>query len=360
MKPEIAPREAVKLLIHVLSHGMEDEALWQNLVERSPRPDVYFRPEYLRLSETIGGGKTIALICGGRTPRALCPLMVRRGPPVSDAFTPYGYGGLLLLSQPGAESEETSCILESIRQWCKSEGLVSCLLRMHPLLIDQFRLTGLDAQDFIVREHGQTTAVDLTQWDSAHQHIAGLKKNRISDLSYARKSLSVTIAEGADGVRKHLSTFRDIYEQTMWRLQTRTFYHFPEAYYAELQEYLRPYLMLGLASSRGQFVGASLFLYDHDFAHYHLSGTTVEGRKLKASTLLVNQAAEWARSKGCKWLHLGGGNHPNDGLSNFKAAIAGAPFPYIYITIIADHDRYNQLIETTPPIWPYLASEGAL
>lgn len=224
---------------------------------------------------------------------------------------------------------------------------------MHPLIVDQFCLSGLNGHDFIVREHGQTSAIDLTDWNSTHQRIAGLRKGRISDLSYARKSLSVTIAEGADAVRRHLSIFRDIYEETMRRLQAKTFYHFPEPYYQELAEHLGPHMMLGLARSVDQFVGASLFLYDRKFAHYHLSGTTAEGRRLKASTLLVNQAADWARHKGCRWLHLGGGSHPNDGVSKFKAHFGGAIFPYIYVTLVADHHRYNELIEAVPPIWPY-------
>lgn len=82
--------------------------LWRMLVNRSPHPDIYFRPEYLAVSETIGGGKALALVCDSGTLRALCPLIVRREPGIADAFTPYGYGGLLPLSSSIATSEEVS------------------------------------------------------------------------------------------------------------------------------------------------------------------------------------------------------------------------------------------------------------
>jgi len=168
--------------INVLSHSREDDALWRMLVNRSPSPDIYFRPEYLRVSETLGDGKTVALVCNCDSLRVLCPLMVRREPRVSDAFTPYGYGGLLLLSSAPATSEGVFRILECIRQWCNSERLVCCVLRMHPLLADRFCLSGLNNANFIVRKHGETIALDLTQWNTIHQRIATLKKGRISDL----------------------------------------------------------------------------------------------------------------------------------------------------------------------------------
>jgi hypothetical protein len=340
--------------INVLSHSREDDALWRMLVNRSPSPDIYFRPEYLRVSETLGDGKTVALVCNCDSLRVLCPLMVRREPRVSDAFTPYGYGGLLLLSSAPATSEGVFRILECIRQWCNSERLVCCVLRMHPLLADRFCLSGLNNANFIVRKHGETIALDLTQWNTIHQRIATLKKGRISDLSSARKSLSAIIVDELDGVRECLPIFRDIYEQTMQRLQASAFYRFPESYYAGLVEKMGIHLMLALARFQNRFVGGSLFFYDSKFLHYHLSGTTMEGLKLKAPTLLVNQAADWARTRGCQWLHLGGGNHFKDGLYNFKASFGGAVFPYTYVTIIADHRRYNTLIERAEAIWPYV------
>lgn len=339
--------------VHAFSHSAKDNALWETLVERSTSPDIYFRPSYLRLSEIIGGGEAIALLCNWRAQSALCPLLVRREPHVSDAFTPYGYGGLLSLSQPHLEAEETACIFENIRRWCKSEGLTCCLLRMHPLLADRFDLSGLDAPNLIVRERGRTLAIDLKQWDLEHQRIAGLKKGRVSDLSYARKCLSVVMAEGTDRVRQYMPAFCNIYDQTMQRVQATPFYRFPQAYYRDLVAKLGEHAMLCLALSDDRPVGAALFLHDRQFTHYHLSGTTIEGMKMKASTLLVNEAAAWARSKGCGMLHLGGGNRTGDGLYNFKASFGGLAFPYIYITIVADMARYQELIAAAKPIWPY-------
>ena len=52
--------------VRALTHRAKDVALWEMLVERSASPDIYFRPGYLRLSETIGGGEAIALLCDWR------------------------------------------------------------------------------------------------------------------------------------------------------------------------------------------------------------------------------------------------------------------------------------------------------
>lgn len=338
------------------SSSRDNQQIWRALVDNSPGRDVYFRPEYLRLSEIVGGGNALALVCGYGALRALCPLLVRRESKeaiVSDAFTPYGYGGLLWLSRPFVSPESTSYIFACIRKWCISEKLVCCFLRMHPLLADSFCLSEINDPDYIIRERGLTNAVDLANWDSVHQRISSLKAGRISDLSRARRSLSVIIAEGPEDIRKYLPVFRSLYEENMRRLHATPFYYFPDAYYAELLESMTPYLMLSLAQSGEQVIGASMFFYDKNFAHYHLSGATSEGLRLKAPTLLVNEAAGWARAKGCKQLHLGGGIGLNDGLHLFKASFGGAQYPYTYVTVIADHDKYNRLMDTQPLIWPY-------
>ena len=338
--------------IRALSY-VEDSTLWETLIDRSPSPDVYFRPSYLRLSEIIGGGNAVALLGESGTQSTLCPLLVRREAHVSDAFTPYGYGGLLSVSPGMLSAYDTARIFESIDQWCKSEGLICCVVRMHPLLVNQFDLSSLAPPDFIVQNRGETQAIDLAHWDLKHQRIAGMKKGRLSDLSYARKFLTVVIAEGPDRVKQNIQIFRNIYDETMQRVQAKAFYRFPEAYYQELVKSLGSHAVIGLALHQNRPVAASVFLHDHHFLHYHLSGTTKEGMGLKASTLLVNEAASWARSKGCRMLHLGGGHHKGAGLQNFKASFGGSSHPYIYVTIVADIARYRQLIDAAKPLWPY-------
>lgn len=210
---------------------------------------------------------------------------------------------------------------------------------MHPILKDQFPLSGTNNSDVIAREHGETIAVNLAHWDARHQRIADMKRGRVSDLSVARRSLSAVIVDEADGIRKYLPIFCESMSKLCsgaTRPLSTIFRTAPCRQDGKLSD-------AGSPRFEDRFVGASLFLHDHEFAHYHLSGTTTEGLRLKASTLPVNQAADWARTKGCRWLHLGGGSRANDGLYNFKASFGGTVLPYIYVTVVADNPSYKIL-----------------
>jgi hypothetical protein len=44
---------------------------------------------------------------------------------------------------------------------------------------------------------------------------------------------------------------------------------------------------------------------------------------------------------------------PHDGLHQFKASFGGAELPYYYVTVIADRQKYNQLVAAENPEWPY-------
>ena len=84
------------------------------------------------------------------------------------------------------------------------------------------------------------------------------------------------------------------------------------------------------------------------------SSTSFRGRELKAGTLLVHAGAEWARARGCELLHLGGGTSGADSLFAFKKSFGGETFTYAFATLVADRDRYDELVarraeEPEPP-----------
>jgi hypothetical protein len=284
---------------------------------------------------------------GAQTDGALFPLILRElpyGEEGIDAVTAYGYGGLL----PLAEGADSSADVLQLRDWCVTNGVVSCLLRLHPLLGAFGHLSELDGVE--VREHGPTTAIDLSRVEDGR--LAGMSKGRKADLSVARRELEISWEPGAEA----LDRFRAVYDETMRRLGAGDHYLFLPEYYRALAEGLGERLGVALALRSGQTVGGALFLADRTgpFAHYHLSGTTDAGRELKAGTLLVHEGAAWAAERGCELLHLGGGTQGADSLYAFKRSFGGEEFIYSFATLVADEDRYEALVarraeEPEPP-----------
>jgi serine/alanine adding enzyme len=320
------------------------DSRWDELVDAAPTPDVYYRPGYCAAYEAAGHGRLVAV----ETASALFPLLLRPlpfGEDGGDAATPYGYGGVLTGSDPVKTTD-----LRQLRDWCATNGVVSCLLRLHPLLGGSEQLSQSDEAEVEIREYGPTTAIDPRRIDEATGRLAGMSKGRKADLTIARRELELVWAAGEEALER----FRVIYDGTMRRLAADEFYLFPAAYYRALAEGLGERLGVALALRGDEPVGGALFLADRRFAHYHLSGTTEVGRELKAGTLLVHAGAEWARERGSELLHLGGGNSGTHPLYAFKKSFGGGTFTYAFATLVADRERYDALVarrseEDDPP-----------
>ena len=304
---------------------------WDELVDAAPTPDVYFRPGYGRAYEAAGEGRLV----GVRTEGGLFPLLLRPlpyGEDGLDALTPYGYGGLLPLE---AGSDPVTDVRQ-LRDWCASEGVVSALLRLHPLVGGLADLSATD--DVEVRQHGPTTAIDLSRVEE--DRLAGMSKGRKADLNVARRQLEVSWA----GDDEALERFRAVYDETMGRVGAGDHYLFPPEYFRELAAGLGERLGIALARRGEEVVGGSLFMADRRYAHYHLSGATDAGRELKAGTLLVHEGALWAAERGCELLHLGGGTSGADSLYDFKRSFGGEEHTYSFATVVADRERYDALV----------------
>ena len=317
---------------------------WDGLVDAAPTPDVYFRPGYCAAYEAAGHGRAVAV----QTDGALVPLLLRElpfGEDGLDAITPYGYGGFLPLTNRGGGAGAVD-ELRQLRAWCVANGVVSVLLRLHPLVGGLGDLSKADGVE--IHEHGPTAAVDLAKVEDGR--LTGMSKGRKADLNVARRELELSWGSS----EADLERFRAVYDETMTRIGARDYYLFPPDYYQALADGLGDRLGVALALRGEEVAGGALFMADQRFAHYHLSGTTDAGRELKAGTLLVHAGAVWGAERGCELLHLGGGTEGADSLYAFKRSFGGREFRYSFATLVADPDRYDALVarraeEPEPP-----------
>lgn len=332
-----------------------DRWCWDALVDQAPISDVYYRPGYARANQMADDGEAVGLVLRADSVHILVPLLLR---PLSnlpfandehglDAITPYGYGGLLPLGDQQPTEGDVCVLLDELRHWCREAGVVTCLIRLHPLL-EQDGWLGQECwrdQRCSLQPRASTIGLNLGRWDVEQHRLAGLHKNRRAALNRARRHLRVTWS-GADlPLHQALALFREMYEQRMTLLAASRDYFFSSDYYNSLADALGDNLGVALAWLNEQLVGASMFLADRHFAHYHLSGSSEEGRDLEAGTLLINAGALWARDRGCRMLHLGGGLGDGDGLFDYKRSFGGAEYRYHTLQVVADELRYRDLVE---------------
>jgi hypothetical protein len=353
-----------KVVLQVTSAGARAQVLhaadssdlskWDQLLNLAPASDVYYRPGYSLAYEIAGHGKAIAVILTADHGQVLMPLLVQRlsklpfaqREPGFDAITPYGYGGLLPLSEKERWCEfEAHELMYAIRRWCRESDVISCHIRLHPMLGQDKWLNAVRFQDGTasLRFRTLTTAVDLSKWDNAGQRITGMSATRRLKLNRARRYLRVSWSGLEIPMDEAIRLFRIVYEYRMTQVHASPFYYFRPEYYSALAE--RTNLAVVLAWLNDELVGGHLYLAEGPFAHYHLGGTNDLGFKFNASTLLINAGARWAREHGCRFLHLGGGNSNADSLFDFKSSFGGDVYRYYTVDMIADESRYRHLVE---------------
>ncbi len=343
-----------------------DTTHWEELVNRAPVPDVYFRPGYVRAYEFTGEGRPAAVLISACGREVLFPHLLRefdvQGTTYRDAVTPYGYGGMLLVSGPPMDLPATAELLEALKEWAVSQGLVSFTIRLHPILQNDLigRLDELHRlqPELSLANSSKTKALDLKRLFSSGPQQTGVSKGRRYDLKRARTALEVRVSCGEAAI-PDLALFKPLYEEAMRRLDADRFFFFGDDYHQRLARELGDDFAVISAFSQKRPVASAMFLTGCHFGHYHLAGGNEEGRQLGAATLLLMSGCEWARQRNCSRMHIGGGVQPNDSLWHFKESFGGDTLWYSYLTLTADKQRFRSLVTLPDTPWPYNKIEDA-
>ena len=103
-------------------------------------------------------------------------------------------------------------------------------------------------------------------------------------------------------------------------------------------------LKLVVVKLNNQVIGASLFMLHNGIIQYHLSGTSIDGRKFQPSKLILDYMVDWGISQGCTFLHLGGGvGGQQDALYKFKKGFAANDYSFYTVRLITNNTIYRNL-----------------
>jgi hypothetical protein len=342
-----------------------DRERWEALVARSQAFDVYYLPSYARATSEVEDSQAVAVVGGSQSSRFLAPLLLRtmsgsmNGSAITwtDALSPYGYGGLLPLAGcEGPDPDGLRSFLEDLLGWCSEQKVVCCVLRLHPLLQQEKWFAPEEQGSWRISLRGKTAAIGLESWDPRADRPSGMRHGRRLDLNAARRRLRITQAGGEDpDAQQQFGRFSALYTETMANHHAESFYKFPPSYFLALAS-LGHHCNMVFAWLDDRLAGASVFLAGHDYAHYHLACTNQTGMKYGAATLLVVEGAKWAKVRGCRLLHLGGGLSAGDPLEWFKCSFGGSLYRYAYLISVVDRERFNQISGIPNPPWPYRSS----
>jgi lipid II:glycine glycyltransferase (peptidoglycan interpeptide bridge formation enzyme) len=213
-------------------------------------------------------------------------------------------------------------------------------VRGHPLL-------GPDLPPEIgtVIDHGPTVSIDLTRpEDELWRVMSSGHKAQI------KKALRAGHRAFFDERFEHLDAFIALYRATMDRVGAEPHYFFGDRYFADLRQALGERLHLCLVEIGGEIAGGGLFVETGGLVQFHLSGTVDRFRRERPSKLMLHFVRGWAKERGGKRFHLGGGlGAAEDSLFEFKAGFATDRHEFRTLRVVTDEPAYAGLVHARDP-----------
>ena len=316
---------------------------WAGVLEGTPH-DFYHTAGYVELEARRLGGDARALLVTAGDQTVLLPLILRSfelddgsGRSVLDATSPYGYCPPLLAAAQPRPADRGVAIARALRSGMADMGLCCAFVRLHPLLPRPFDADG-DLGRLVT--HGQTVYVDL---DLPDEEI--WRQTRSSDRTNIRRLERAGFAADIDASWEHFHDFRRIYAETMRRVGASDEYFFDDAYFEGLRSALGDSIRLVVVRHEGRIAAAGLFTECCGGVQFHLSGTADSYRAEGPSRLMLDFARRWAKSRGNRWLHLGGGlGAAKDSLFEFKAGFSHLRAEFVTWRIVTRAGPYAEAV----------------
>lgn len=281
--------------------------------------DIYFDKNYGKLYETIENGtaEVFEFECElGRIENQFIkreiPYMVD-GKSYFDIVTPYGYGGPLItkINEDGKEQELVQKYMESFKNYCEENNIVSEFIRFHPIIKNEKYFKN----EYEVLNIRKTLATNIRDYEDPIKEEFS-KSSRKSIRQVLKKGITYRILEKP----KKISDFKDIYYSTMDRNEAKEYYYFDDMYFQKCLEYFRENIIIVEVLYEDKVIASGLYFVFGNIIQAHLSGTLSEYLYLSPAYITKYATALWAKENKIDYIHYGGGvtNSENDPLYKFK------------------------------------------
>jgi hypothetical protein len=264
----------------------------------------------------------------------VCPIAERVFLGQTDVVTPYGFSGFV---GTGAHPEFPLLWKNFARQ----QGWVCGYIGLNPILQ---RGSDYDAAD--AYEHTEVYVLDLSLQES--ELLASLSTNRRRQLRDWERSDSRIITErdalAEFALREHEEFYRTRGATAVYRLSKQTW----------LSLFELPNVLAFGATSGDSLAAVTLFAFTPAIGEYLFNISIGDGNRL--STPLLWHGALSLRSLGVRFLNLGGGIRPQDGVARFKERFGGRALPLLSLRQVYDPVLFERLCREAN-VDPHISAE---
>ena len=314
------------------------------------RSDVFHTAGYHLWAQDLEGGEPWLAVVGDRDRGLAWPYLLRHlsdipgcaGWEGTDVHSVYGYPGPVAWGC-GPGDPFVAEAWEAIRGIWRDQDVVCAFTRFHPLLGNAELLDGLPGGSLV--SEGCTVSVDVTASDDALRAAYGRDLRREIDVA-RRRGLVTTADEGW----RSLETFTDLYRETMLRVGAPTSYFFDEDELRRLHARLPGSVHLLTTRLEDEAAAVGLFTDFEGLAQCFLIGTNDAVRSLSPAKVLLDDGFRWARERGDRVVHIGGGfGGREDSLFWFKSRFSPARHRFATGRWILDAAGYHELVSARHP-----------
>lgn len=311
---------------------------WENVLGDSAH-DFYHLPSYVELCAVDSDARPCALHVSDGHRTMLLPLLIRRiAQGTYDAVSPYGFPGPVgrAVSDAGFLQVALVAGLQTLRE----AGVVCAFLRLHPIL-NPATPEGIG----VLVRHGSTVSIDLGL--SEEDLWSQMRRNHRADISRATRLGYVATM---DEQWLHFERFKSLYWGTMQRRGADAFYLFNDEYFDALRTSLGERMHLCVVEGDDGVVAAGIFVEVGGIVEAHLVGTEESSGRIQPTKLMFHFASLWAKARGAKVLHLGGGvGGAADSLLHFKEGFSPIRHPFSTLRAVIDEAEYVRLVSERDP-----------
>ncbi|WKA53864.1 GNAT family N-acetyltransferase [Planococcus shixiaomingii] len=318
---------------------IRDNNRWNEVVSSFEKSDVYYTYEYCSAAAKQEGGIARLIYYKNAYGTVIYPIIIRKietrmEKPLFDITTPYGYGGPLIMGEKEILKEFKSIF----HSYCKSTGIVTEVIRFHPLLNNVSYSESYCELQYIRK----TTAVDL-EFELPIIRESYSKMNRRNISKAHKHGLQCREVEKNT---ENIMVFWKLYKETMNRKNASNYYYFNKNFIEQQLKNTPISKSHLLFVFHGEKIISAVILFTAPlFAHYHLGASDSEYLSYKPNNLIFDFMVEVAKKEGSMLLHLGGGYQENDSLFKYKTSFTNNNLFDFYIgKNIFDHTLYNEII----------------
>ena len=319
-----------------------DSIQWREILNLI-KHDIYQLPEYVALEGTrinsipkaflaIDNDKIFFVTFLIRS----CQNIIDRKTEVLDVISPYGYPGILLSDAAKSSPQFVHNAFNKLKQTLQSLGVCSAFLRLHPILSNNF--PELFPPNSLT-DNGETVSMNLSL--DTGKIWAQTRRGHQSTINKCKRlGLTARTVSFAD----YMDEFLSIYIETMNRLHAQDSYYFDREYFTDLLK-LGDRIHLGIVESESQIICAGLMFECCGIVQGHLGGTKTEFLKQSPFSLHLHHARLWAKERGNKFFHIGGGvGGQKDKLFTFKSGFSKQRHKFFTMRLIIDEAKYDYLV----------------